>query len=180
MVQASGVEFSRLVSREEFGRDGFKKEFAAGPEECATLARRFGLVAIRRFSVKVVIETLGSAKRTRAHVDFAADVVQSCVVTLDLIDARVVETFSQDFIFSDAPAAAVDGIEREVDVVLEEEPEFVYGDAFDIGELAAQQLALALDPYPRKPGASFPGYEDRATTGAFAALAALKKPMNEA
>jgi hypothetical protein len=36
------------------------------------------------------------------------------------------------------------------------------GDAIDIGEAVAQQLALALDPYPRAPGASLEGGGDSA------------------
>ena len=36
------------------------------------------------------------------------------------------------------------------------------GSAIDIGEAAAQQLALALDPYPRAAGASLAGSADAA------------------
>ena len=45
----------------------------------------------------------------------------------------------------------------------------------DIGEVAAEFLALALDPYPRKPGVEFAPPEEEAPTGsAFGALARLK------
>ncbi len=36
------------------------------------------------------------------------------------------------------------------------------GDAIDIGEAVAQQLALALDPYPRAPGVSLEWKDDAA------------------
>jgi hypothetical protein len=45
--------------------------------------------------------------------------------------------------------------QREVIVSAETEdpPEAVTGGMIDLGETAAQQMALALDPYPRAPGA---------------------------
>jgi hypothetical protein len=59
----------------------------------------------------------------------------------------------------------------------EEPPEPVGPRGIDLGEAVAQQLALALDPYPRAPGAALP--EDlRAETGAespFAVLERLKR-----
>jgi hypothetical protein len=35
----------------------------------------------------------------------------------------------------------------------EEGPEIHTGDHFDLGEFLVQQLSLAMDPFPRKPGA---------------------------
>ena len=37
-----------------------------------------------------------------------------------------------------------------------EAPELIENNQIDFGELAAQQLAIMLDPYPRKPGAKIP------------------------
>ena len=50
------------------------------------------------------------------------------------------------------------------------------GVAIDLGEAAAEQLALMLDPYPRKPGADLPAAADDSQTSPFAALARLKRP----
>ena len=44
------------------------------------------------------------------------------------------------------------------------------GGTIDLGEAAAEQLALALDPYPRIDGAAMPDF-DGEDTGPFAALA---------
>ena len=40
----------------------------------------------------------------------------------------------------------------------------------DLGEAASEQLALALDPFPRKPGAALPGEMQEPEEGAFAGL----------
>ena len=44
----------------------------------------------------------------------------------------------------------------------------------DLGQYAVEQLALALDPFPRKPGATFVQPEEPAEISPFAALKALK------
>ena len=53
------------------------------------------------------------------------------------------------------------------------------GHLFDLGEAVAQSLALAIDPYAEGPNAERvrkeAGLLDEAASGAFAALAALKK-----
>jgi hypothetical protein len=50
------------------------------------------------------------------------------------------------------------------------------GGTVDLGALATEFLILGLDPYPRKPGATFqPPGGASADEGPFAALAKLKK-----
>ena len=58
----------------------------------------------------------------------------------------------------------------------EEPPEQLIDGKLDLGALASEFLLLAIDPYPRKPGAEFspPKVEDEGDHP-FAALAALKK-----
>jgi uncharacterized metal-binding protein YceD (DUF177 family) len=67
----------------------------------------------------------------------------------------------------------------------EDPPEVAVGGRIDLGEIAVVHLALALDPYPRAPGAAFdakawgvePEKDEKPTTvSPFAALAKLKKP----
>ena len=48
----------------------------------------------------------------------------------------------------------------------------------DLGQYAVEQLALSLDPFPRKPGAEFVQPEEPAEISPFAALKALK-PRDE-
>lgn len=176
--ETAAAEFSRIVRRDDLAETPVSREFAATNSECAALARRFGLVRIERFAVAADLVPLGGGRRFRLRVTFQADVVQSCVVTLDPISARVEDTITQEVVFAEAPAAGTP--DREVDVELDDEPEIVYGDAFDLGEFAAQQLSLALEPYPRKPGAAFSGYSDAAgATGPFAALGKLKESLSK-
>ena len=45
----------------------------------------------------------------------------------------------------------------------------------DLGEAAAEQLALALDPYPRAPDAVLPDIPDEPEVLPFATLASLRR-----
>ena len=91
----------------------------------------------------------------RVRLALEADVVQSCVVTLEPVAAHVEDSASVLF----APEARP-GQPFEIDLSAFEgdisEP--LEGDTIDIGELTAQYLALALDPYPRAPGVRFEAY----------------------
>ena len=82
--------------------------------------------------------------------------MQSCVVTLEPVPADIDETFTLFYTDETAPAG------HSVDLPMEDEawPEPIVGGAIDIGEAVAQQLAVALDPYPRAPGATLdPRYD---------------------
>ena len=48
------------------------------------------------------------------------------------------------------------------------------GGAADLGEATVEQLALALDPFPRKPGAALPADVTEEVSGPFAALLARR------
>ncbi len=57
-----------------------------------------------------------------------------------------------------APVAPEDSV---IDPDAEDPPELIEGDEIDVGALVIEQLALEIDPFPRKPGAVFdPGPEE--------------------
>jgi hypothetical protein len=96
------------------------------------------------------------------------------VVTLVEVPARIEEHFGRSY----APNSNVDELEVTIDFDGEDPPDPLVGGTIDIGEAAAEALALALDPYPRAPGAVF----DSTATGTterpnpFGVLATFKKP----
>ena len=69
-------------------------------------------------------------------------------------------------------------VEEEVviDPEADDPPEPLGDGLVDVGEIVTQQLALALDPYPRAPGSELPAEAAPATPAEspFRALAALK------
>jgi len=115
------------------------------------------------------------------HGRFEAEVVQACVVTLEPVRSRLSENFTMAFGGSSRAAggAVVIGLEDE------DPPEELIEGRIDLGETVAQQLAVALDPYPHAPGAGEkPAASDEGEAGGekkaspFAALAQLRPPRN--
>ncbi|QGZ33123.1 YceD family protein [Stappia indica] len=82
---------------------------------------------------------------------------QTCVVTLAPVEQVIDERFSLRF---DPDAQALAGIaddgEIDVDAFAEDPPDLLEGSRIDLGAILCEQLALALDPFPRAPGAELP------------------------
>ena len=151
-------------------------EIEATGEECAALARRFDLVAVDRLSARFALTALpGGLVRVEGRLEAA--VVQRCVLTLGPVAACISEPVGLSFTHE---AAAPDQRKVEIAAEAEDPPEPMTDGVIDLGEAVAQQLALALDPYPRAPGISLgdvlpkPAGDARAE-GPFGALATLKK-----
>jgi len=145
-----------------------------GPARAA-LAAAFGLPGIPALQghFKLVHEQGGVIAAT---LRLKAKVTQTCVITLEPFQARLDETAALRFV----PAREIlEGEELEIDPeTLEGPDEIPYsGESIDLGAALAEQLALSLDPYPRRPGAKLPeGLED-AAENPFAALAARIAPQ---
>ncbi len=144
-------EFSRTVETYAVGDEGLEVGFEANAAERAALARRLGVSALDRLVGRARLRR-ASDGRIRAKVTFDADVLQSCVVTMEPVSASLSDVFEASFgdgSFGDGAA------ELEVDVAVDAEdpPEPIRDGRMELGELVAQHLSLALDPYPRKPGA---------------------------
>ena len=102
---------------------------------------------------------------------FVAEVEQICVVTLDPFRAEVSDTIERYFLPKAGPADEEAGIDSLQD------------GAVELGEIVVEGLSLALDPYPRKPGAEFEGLGDDqaaadapSTSSPFSALACRASP----
>jgi Large ribosomal RNA subunit accumulation protein YceD len=144
------MEFCRKVEVDRLPPSGETiHDIAATEPERAELARRFALVALDRLEARATLVRLAGGL-LRLTADLLADVVQECVVTLEPVASRVEDRFI--LLYGHAQDEAGE-------VVLSGEAELVepvLGGTLDIGEAVAQQLSLALDPYPRAPGAAAP------------------------
>jgi uncharacterized metal-binding protein YceD (DUF177 family) len=107
-----------------------------------------------------------------ATLEMQARVTQTCVVTLEPFEARIAERCMLRFV----PASSLPEGEEEEELDpenLEGPDEIPYtNDMIDLGAALAEQLALALDPYPRKPGAELPEEYRGEPEAPFAVLAA--------
>ena len=162
-------EFSRLIPLTRVGPQPSRHEVEATAEECKRLAQRFDLVTLDRLAAVVMLQRV-SGELIRLEASFEAEFAQSCVVTLDPVPDRIAETFSLLY----GPPAD-DQTEIEIDIG---EPVFepLTGEAIDIGEAVAQELALALPDFPRLPGAVVDYSEaSEFEQGSFAVLEHLRR-----
>ncbi len=174
-------EFSRPIPRERLGGRVVVEEIAAAPQERAALARRFGLLGLDLLAATLRLEPGGGTGPLRLDGHLSAEVTQACVVTLEPVASRVEEDFSLLFNLDGGPVPA-SAIAREVvvDPGADDPPEPLGPSGLDLGEVVTQQLALALNSYPRAPGAALseagtPESDTDAPTGPFGVLAALRK-----
>ena len=153
-VVVETIEFSRTVEVAEIGEAGLTLTIVAGERERSLLARRFGLIKIKRFEAEVHLRRRSNDdNRIYLNAHFLADVTQNCVVSLVPIEGHIDDRFS--IVFSSACAPEYEC--GSFSVGDPDPPEILTGDGLELGDLIAEHLALSLDSYPRHPGAAFPG-----------------------
>jgi len=176
------VEFSRLISADQIGVQETVREITANAAERAALVERFGLLSLGRLTA-----TLGLVRRRSGMIQlrgrFEADLVQACVVSLEPVPAHLAAEFTMSF--GAAPEESGDGGEVVVSVEGEDPPEEIVDGRIDLGEAVAQQLAVAIDPYPRSPASQAAESAEDADVEAgrkpnpFAVLSAWRRPEGE-
>ncbi|MDE1151013.1 MAG: DUF177 domain-containing protein [Micavibrio sp.] len=144
-------EFSRPISVEGITPDKERTEtLEANAKECAALAERFDLRSLSDFKTVMKLRRVGGGT-LRVEGILSADVVQTCVVSLQEVHAHIDGKFETYF-----TEESLD-LPEEIDLMLddgESSPEMITNGHVDLGEVAAQYLSLNLDPYPRAPGVS--------------------------
>ena len=145
----------------------------AEAEQLPAIAAQLGLVSVEA----------RNGERVKLDGRIAARLHQACVVTLEPFPVQLDVPVQLDFAPEEEVAAFArrnerDDAEIDIEVLLYEAdpPEPIVDGAIDLGGITLEFLALALDPYPRKPGASFESSAgDTGTESPFAALAKLKR-----
>lgn len=166
-------EFSRRVPLSRLRETAERITVEADAAECAALAARFAIPAIAALQCRFVLRRDADGG-IAASGSLEAVVTQICVVSLEPFETPIAEEFAVRFV----PAAQISEEIGDLDDFDAPDEIGHDGAALDLGEAAAEQLALALDPWPRKPGAEMPVIE-QAVDPRLAALARLKRPTND-
>lgn len=151
----AGPELSRRVTHRDLERRGrLSLDIVADPGEREALARRFGLERIDDLvgRVEIAADRGGAVWRVTGTIE--ATVLQESAVSLEPIELRVADRFSEIFVSEDADERAETA---EIDIDPDEDPvDVLPADGVDVGEVLAQNLGLALDPYARAEGEELP------------------------
>jgi uncharacterized metal-binding protein YceD (DUF177 family) len=143
-------EIERIIDLDRMGPNGTALEIAASDSERAALAKRFGFLGLPAFSARVTVDRRPGGQvvvegRLRGRI------VQACILTLDPVTQDLDEAFrivfKQDLAEERDPESGEALVSAHTDA-----PEPLTGNQLDVGEIVAEQLSLAADPYPRKQG----------------------------
>lgn len=147
--------------------------------ERAAIAEWLGVSGLESFGASISISRAGSDVYAYAA-SFAADVVQACVVTLQPVRSRLEGEVSRRYRMMARPPRRQSAASHEIPITAEDEPEILTSFIVDLAAPVLEELSLALDPYPRVPGAVFdvPDEEKSVSASPFAVLERLKLKAN--
>lgn len=188
MPAPSQPEFSRPLSPAGLAALGDTPATgAADAAECAALALRFAVPAVRSLRYSLMATPYGTGGwRLEGHAEAVLE--QQCVVTLEPMETTVHEAVDRRFVPADRLSGLDQGGDGDFDAAMASGPDGFDG-VIDLGEVAAEAIALGIDPYPRREGASvgsvLKGPEGSApltdeAARPFAALSALKSRRSDA
>jgi len=162
------AELTRLVSLTKIGPAGNAVLVRATPEECAALAIRMNIPAIQSLECLFNLTPDDDGVSVLAQGRLRARLTRVCVVSAEDFETEGEDEFELCFV----PAGTE---EDDPDPELIDEMPYE-GNAIDLGEATAQQLGLALDPYPRIEGATLPDLTEDDDGSPFSVLARRAGP----
>jgi len=149
--------FSYPVKVGNISANAVTVKLEADARELEGLARLWQVVSVGALKAELQIARWKKdGVRVKGRVE--ADIVQSSVVTLEPVASKIDEEFEQIFVPEGSKLARIvtgDTAEMVLDPEGPDLPEMFTGDTIDVGEVVAEFAALAIDPYPREPGAEF-------------------------
>jgi hypothetical protein len=164
----------RLVDVPPSGLNIRRRDLSA--EDLAAFARFIGVEAMTTLDVELHVKPyrgdgLAVSGRVRAAV------VQTCIVTLEPmtngIDEEVEATFRpEEKLKAHLVHDEEDGLSIDASVAADDP---LVGGVIDTAAIAAEFLALGVDPYPRKPDSRFDAPSAGAEASPFAGLSKLKR-----
>lgn len=142
---------------------GVEFETVADARQREAVAAYLGIVAVDALRVAWTI-TPWRKSGVRIGGELAADVTQTCGVTLEPVPEHVSERIEVRLIAEDElhRSRRTPSLEHDFAPDERDPPEPFDGRHLDLGAIALEHLALGLDPYPRAPGAEFAGYDTAA------------------
>lgn len=175
--------FSYLVKVGHISANPVEVKINADAEERAGLARLWSVLEVKALSATLQVQRWKrDGVRLKGRV--TADIVQACVVTLDPVEAHIDEPVDVIFVPEGSKLARLPLATESGEMLLDPEgpdaPEIFTGDTIDAGVAAAEHVALAIDPYPRRADVAFSGHiestdEDDRKPSPFAVLKDWKK-----
>lgn len=143
------TEFDATIRLSAAGHDPESLRRRADETELAAIAARLGLSRVARFEFTARLARLPEGDVYLATGAISMTAERICVASLEAFDETTEAEFEEYFTTSVDKASDDGDIDADSTDI-----ELIDGDSVDLGELALQYAAMALDPHPRAPGAT--------------------------
>ncbi len=164
----------RFFDLDRLGRADAEVTVTADADALKRLARWADVETVELFKADIALHKL-PASHFRLDFVLAADIVQACVVTLEPVRSHIARDFTRELHLSSAKHRhAVAPEEMMLSAGGDEAPEEIASPHYDLAAPLLEELLLAIDPYPRAPGAELPESPDAAAPAPESPFAALK------
>jgi uncharacterized metal-binding protein YceD (DUF177 family) len=150
---------------------GVKRTLEPDAATRARIVKALDLASLDAFTAEMDLAPSPAGWRLSGRV--RASLAQTCGITLEPLPLEIDASFALTL------AEAVEEDSEEIVITLDDEsPDLIENGQIDLGQYAVEQLALRLDPFPRKPGAEFVQPPEPAEISPFAVLKQLR-PSDE-
>lgn len=163
---------SLVVDVRRLPQKGFPAQIRPNDTERAALAAEHHLLSVESFHAELLVRAWKKAGIIVTGT-VRARIIQECIVTTEPVPATIDETVEAIFVPEGSPLSRPEISEGEMflDADGPDGPETFDGERIDVGALADEFFALAINPYPRKADAQLPSGTDGAENDSpFAAL----------
>lgn len=160
------LPYSEVVRINEIGA-GLSRTLVPEDAARARIARSLDLGALDIFEADLALVPGRAGWTLSGRV--RAKLEQICGITLERLPVEIDQPFAVELVVATEPEP------DEVEVMIDDDaPDVIEDGRIDLGQYAVEQLALTLDPFPRKPGAAFVQPDEPAEISPFAVLRAFR------
>ena len=158
-MKDTGGGFARWMNVERIGREPMTFDIRATVEDCAALAKSLDILDLSDVSASGSLVRQSTDGQVKLNGRIAARAIQACVATLDPVDQSIDEEYTVFYTF-DPEDLVVDEFDKVVGIEEPDLPELIVNNRIDLVAMITEQIALALDPYPRSAGLPKPAEND--------------------
>ena len=155
-----GAAFSYRIKVGNVSHNPIELRITADERQRTALAKLWDILGVEALSAELKLRRW-KKDGVKVFGTVHAEVTQACVVTLDPVPEVIDEEFDELFAPEGSALARIpanDQGEIMIDPDGPDIPETFIGDTIDVGAVVSEIVAMALDPYPRKPDVEFGGH----------------------
>jgi uncharacterized metal-binding protein YceD (DUF177 family) len=171
------LSFSYPFDLSSVSRAGSEEAFEVPEAACQVIAETYEVDGIEDFTARFRLTRL-SKNEYALEGHFAVTILQTCIVTLKPLHTVAEQDFKRRYDIAPHHAARREVSSANVELESEDR-ETLHGTSLDLVRPLLEELSLAIDPYPRIPGAALErsSKEQSAEESPFAVLRALKDKL---